>query len=142
MKRISGSKILMVGLLSIVLLSTMVAAGPSPEQPNVTFELVQGLPETMQVGESYTVEIHVTSDVPFTFSAALPGAYYPGRYIVAREGDRSQDGTSATLFVTFTALESTAGLPNSVAPVSVTVGTRFQGGNTVSQRFDFLVEVQ
>ncbi len=131
-----------VVLLSLVLLVTSVAAGPGPQQPNVTITLVQGLPATMQVGESYTVVLDVTSDTPFLFSAALPSAFFPGRYVVAAQGDHSGAGTTARLSVTFTAKESTSQLPDGVAPVSVVVGSHFKGGAVVSQRFDFLVAVQ
>jgi hypothetical protein len=140
MKKNSIYKIIM--LLSIVLLATSIAAGPAPQQPNVTITLVQGLPATMQVGESYTVIVDVTSDTPFLFSAALPTAFFPGRYVVAAQGDHSGPGTTARLYVTFTAKESTAQLPDGVAPVSVVTGPRFKGGVVVSQRFDFLVAVQ
>jgi hypothetical protein len=140
MKKIFNFKIVIM-LLSIVLLATSVAAGPVPQQPNVTFTLAQGLPYTMQVGESYTVIVEVTSDTPFIFSGALPTAYYPGRYIVAARGDHSGSGTSATLSVTFTAKGSTSELPDGVAPVAVVAGARFKGGFTASQRFDFFVAV-
>jgi hypothetical protein len=140
MKKISKSKIIVI-LLSIVLLATLIAAGPAPQQPNVTFTLVQGLPDTMQVGESYDVIVEVMSDTPFIFSGALPSAYYPGRYVVAAQGDHSGPGTSATLSVTFTAKGSTSELPDGVAPVAVAAGARFKGGYLASQRFDFLVAV-
>lgn len=133
---------LVVVMLSVAVLATSVAATPLAQQPNVTFTLVQGLPATMQVGESYTVIVDVTSDVPFVFATALPTAYYPGaRYVLAGQGDHSQSGTSARLSVTFTAKGSTSDLPNGVAPVAVVAGARFQGGYTASQRFDFLVAV-
>lgn len=137
-------------LLCIVLLSVTVAAAPAPTQPNVTFTLVQGLPSTMQIGESVTVEVLVTSDTPFLFSAALPTAYFPGRYVTAAAGDHSNAGTSATLFVTFTAKGSTSKLPNGprnpgvpdgAAAVSVVAGAHFQGGYVASQSFDFFVVV-
>jgi len=140
MKKIFVSKILIM-LLSIVLLAVSVAAGPAPQQPNVTFTLVQGLPDTMQVGESYNVIVEVTSDTPFIFSAALPTAYYPGRYVVAARGDHSGAGTSATLSVIFTAKGSTSELPDGVAPVALVAGAHFKGGYLATQRFDFLVAV-
>jgi len=127
-------------LLSIVFLSTTIAAAPTP-QPNATFTLVQGLPAVMQVGESYTVEIQMTSDIPFVAATALPTAYFPGRYVVAAQGDHSGRGTTATFYVTFTAKGSTAQLPGGVAPVAVVAGAHYQGGFVVSQRFDFLVAV-
>jgi hypothetical protein len=140
MKRTSTFKTVII-LLSVILLSTSIAAVPLPQQPNVTFDLIQGLPETMQVGETYTVIVEVTSDTPFLFSGALPSAYYPGRYVVAGRGDHSGAGTSATLSVTFTAKGSTSELPDGAAPVAVVAGAHFKGGYLASQRFDFLVAV-
>lgn len=141
MKKFSLQSAIML-LVSSILLATSVAAAPVPQQPNVTFTLLQGLPATMQVGETYTVTVEVTSDTPFLFSAALPAEYFPGRYVTARQGDHSRAGTSATLSVTFTAKGSTAGLPEGVAPVSVTAGAHFQGGYVAAQQFDFSVAVQ
>ncbi len=133
---------LVIVMLSIVVLATSVAAAPMLQQPNVTFTLVQGLPATMQVGESYTVVVKVTSDVPFASGIALPDPYYPGaRYVQPKQGDHSQGGTSAILSVTFVAVGSTAGLPGGAAPVAVVAGARFKGGYVASQRFDFLVTV-
>jgi hypothetical protein len=140
MKQISKITIILT-LLSILILSVSTAAAPTPQQPNVTFTLLQGLPDTMQVGESHTVEVLVTSDTPFIFSAVLPSAYFPGRYVVAAQGDHSGAGTTATLYVTFTAKGSTAGLPDGAAPVSAAAGVRFKGGYVASQTFDFLVAV-
>ncbi len=140
MKRLSISKILVM-LLSIVVLAISVAAGPAPQQPNVTFTQVGVFPTTMQVGESYTVLVEVTSDIPFIFSAALPSAFYPGRYVVAAQGDHSGPGRSAKLYITFTAKDSTAQLPGGVAPVAVVAGAHFKGGFVATQRFDFLVAV-
>ncbi len=141
MKRISISKILVM-LLSIVMLGISVAAAPAPQQPKVTFTLMgKGLPATMQVGESSTVSVVVKSDTPFIFSAALPSAFYPGRYVVAAQGDHSGTGTTATLSVTFTAKDSTAQLPGGVAPVAVVAGAHFKGGFVATQRFEFPVAV-
>jgi len=146
MKKISVYKVIMM-LLSVVLLATSIAAAPAPQQPNVTFTLVQGLPATMQVGESYTVIVKVESDVSFATGVALPDAFFPGRYVVAAKGDHSGAGTTAILSVTFTAKASTAQLPpyqqtpGGVAPVAVVAGAHFQGGYAVTQRFDFLVAV-
>jgi hypothetical protein len=140
MKQVSKFTLILT-LLSILILSISTAAAPTPQPPNVTFTLLQGLPDTMQVGESYTVAVLVTSDVPFLQSAALPSAYFPGRYVVAAQGDHSSAGTTTTLYVTFTAKGSTAELPNGAAPVSVSAGARFKGGYVASQVFDFLVTV-
>jgi hypothetical protein len=140
MKRLSISKILII-LLSIAVLGISVAAGPAPQQPHVTFTQIGDFPTTLQIGESYTVVIEVTSDIPFIFSAALPSAFFPGRYVVAAQGDHSGPGTSAKLYVTFTAKDSTSQLPGGVAPVAVVAGAHFKGGFVATQRFDFFVTV-
>lgn len=140
-------------LVFLVLLSSLllIAAGPNPPQPNVTIELVNGLPDTMNVGESYKVEIRVTSDTPFISAIAMPDMFYPGRYVVAHGPDRSGTNTEATLVIPFTAKSSTEGLPaldltdlnvpeNNV-PVYVAVGVRFKQGFVESQIFNFIVEV-
>jgi len=140
MKRIFPKIVLM---LVIVLLSSFItAAAPLPV---TTFTLVQGLPSTMNVGETFTVvvEVESVSDVPFIFAQALPAMQFPGRGVVGAVGDHVGQGTKATLEVTFTAKESTSDFPNSpgYSPVSVTVGVRYPGGYVVAQRFDFVVTV-
>lgn len=133
---------LVVVMFSVAVLATSVAAAPLAQQPNVTFTLVQGLPATMQVGESYTVVVEVTSDTPFISGIALPSAYYPGaRYVLTGPGDHSRGGTSTTFSVPYVAIASTAELPGGVAPLSVVAAVRFQGGTTVYQQYDFLVAV-
>ena len=84
--------------------------------------------------------IEVTSDQPFIFAQALPTEYFPGRGVVGNRGDHEPGGTSALLEVTFTAKGSTAKFGGAV-PVSVVAGARYQGGVTMSQRFDFMVNV-
>lgn len=129
----------LLGLTLLLALMTglLTAAAPAPV---TTFTLVQGLPETMNVGESYTVVVLVESDQPFTFAQALPTAFFPGRGVVGNKGDHAPGGTSALLEVTFTAKGSTAKFGGAV-PVSVVAGARYAGGATVSQRFDFFVTV-
>ena len=51
----------MVGLLVLMTLVTGVLTAAAP-LPNTTFNLVQGLPLTMSVGETQTVIVHVESD--------------------------------------------------------------------------------
>lgn len=124
-------------VLSVLLTGLLTAAAPAPV---VTFTLVSGLPATMNVGDSATVVIQVDSDQPFIFAQALPTEFFPGRGVVANRGDHEPGGTSALLEVTFTAKSSTAKAGGPV-PVSVVAGARYQGGVTISQRFDFFVTV-
>ena len=124
---------------TLVLVSTAAAAlGP---QPRVTFTLVDGLPATLQVGQSYTVTVQVAASERFNLAMALPDDQFPGKGVVARGGDRAGAGTSATLEITFTAKSSTATLPGGTDQVAVVAGVRYPHGQTVSQRFDFSVTV-
>ena len=133
----------LLGIVALMVLMTGLLTAAAP-MPNVTFTLVDGLPSTMNLGESATVKVQVTSDTPFLFAQALPTMYFPGRYVVAAGGDHVGQGTTATLEVTFTAKDLTTGVGHapSAAPVSVVVGVRYPGGVVVPQRFDFVVAVQ
>lgn len=128
-----------LGLVVLMVLMTGVLTAATPV-PVTTFKLVQGLPEVMNVGDTATVVVRVESDQPFIFAQALPSQFFPGRGVVAAQGDHAGQGTSATLSVTFYAKTSTANL-GGVAPVSVVVGVRYAGGYVVVQRYDFAVQV-
>ena len=57
-------------ILIIILVSSFItAAAPLPV---TTFTLVQGLPSTMNVGETSTVVVQVESDQQFNSAQALP----------------------------------------------------------------------
>ncbi|HEY9153469.1 MAG TPA: hypothetical protein VIN60_11325 [Anaerolineales bacterium] len=132
----------LIGLvvLTILLAGGLTAAAPTP---NVTFTLVSGLPATMNVGDTATVVVQVTSDQQFNFAQMLPNFQYPGKGVMAVQGgDHVGAGTTAKLQITFVAKSSTASkFPGGVAPVSVVAGARYQGGYVVSQQFDFNVAV-
>lgn len=132
-------KLFSVLVLSILIISALTAAVPLPV---TTFTLVQGLPSTMNIGETYTVIVHVESDQQFLSVQALPSFQFPGKGVVAVQGgDRAGGGTSATLEVTFQAKSSTARMPDGVAPVYVVVGVRYPGGYVAVQRYAFPVMV-
>ena len=136
-----------VGLLalSIVLFATLTAAAPGPDtRPNVTFTLVSGLPLVMNVGDTATVVVQVTSDQQFLLAQMLPTFHFPGRGLMATNmgGDREQSNTNATLEITFIAKDSTTDLPDEgvcptagVAPVAFVAGVRYAGGFVTAQRF-------
>ena len=131
-------------LISLVALSTLLIGllTPAAPLPATTFTLVQGLPATMNVGETYTVIVHVESDQEFLSAQALPSFQFPGKGVVALQGgDRAGRGTSATLEVTFQARSSTARMPGGVAPVYVVVGVRYPGGYVAVQEYVFNVTV-
>jgi hypothetical protein len=101
----------------------------------------------LEVGESYTFEIQVTSDERFVLAIALGDEYYPGRGIFFNGNDTAHQTSTAILHLTVTGKESTADLapvgngPPGVAPAGVVVGVRFAGGQVISQRYDFVVKV-
>ncbi|HKZ85773.1 MAG TPA: hypothetical protein VJ793_19220 [Anaerolineae bacterium] len=141
-----------VGLiaLAIILAST---ASPATAEPVVTFKLLNRLPTQLAVGESYTIQVRVTSHEPFLIAMAMSDEYYPGRGIFFAGIDMVTQATEAILRLEVTGKNSTADLPAvqdwpttedwpaGVAPASVVVGARYQNGQVVSQRFNFVVEV-
>lgn len=128
--------------LALVLVLTMVSTIAAAPSPVTTFTLIQGLPSTMNVGETYTVIVHVESDLEFNAVQALPSFMFPGKGVVAVQGgDHVGRGTSATVEVTFQAKSSTASLPGGVAPVHVVVGARYAGGVIAVQDYLFNVTV-
>jgi hypothetical protein len=132
-------KLLCVLGLIVLMVSFLTGAAPLP---NTTFTLVQGLPETMLVGETQTVVVQVHSDQEFISIQALPSFQFPGKGVVAVQGgDRAGRGTDATLQLTFKAKSSTAPMPGGVAPVYVVVGVRYGGGYVAVQQYLFNVAV-
>jgi len=126
-------------VLAFLTVSFMTAAAPVP---NTTFDLIQGLPPTMNVGDEVTVVVQVSSDQEFISATALPSFEFAGKGVVAVQGgDRAGRGTSATLEVTFKAKGSTAEMPNGVAPVHVVVGVRYGGGYVAVEEYIFNVTV-
>ncbi len=131
-----------VSIVALLVLSTVLTA--AAPVPNVTFELLQELPDAMNVGETATVVVKVNSDQEFLLAQMLPTFYFPGRGLMATNmgGDRVLNGTTATLEITFFAKNSTANLPNEgacptagVAPVAFVAGVHYPGGFVAAQRF-------
>jgi hypothetical protein len=129
--------------LALAVALTVVITTAAAPVPVTTFTLIQGLPLTMKVGETYTVVVQVESDLEFNSVQALPSFMFPGKGVVAVQGgDRAGRGTSATLEVTFQAKSSTASFPGGgVAPVHVVVGVRYGGGYVAVQDYLFNVSV-
>ena len=130
-----------IGLALVMVLMTGVLTAAAPA-PNVTFELVSGLPTTMNVGDTYTVVVNVTSDVPFNAVQAMPDPQYPGKGVVpVNGGDHAGAGTTATVEVTFTAKTDTSKMPDGKDVMAVVVGVRYKGGVVVGEVFPFEVSV-
>ncbi|MBN1137783.1 MAG: hypothetical protein JXM73_14440 [Anaerolineae bacterium] len=147
MKRFAAicTLVLAVGLLFGV------APARAATAPTVT--LLNDLPTYLAVGESYTIDIQVTSDEPFISATAMHDSYYPGRGVFFNTSDRAHRVTSAVLHMTVTGKNSTAGLeavtdwpetedwPAGVAPLGIVVGVRYHGGEVYVYRYYFAVEV-
>ena len=138
-----------IGLMALMVLLTGILTAAAPV-PVPSFRLIDGLPAVMNVGTTHTVIVEVDSDQEFIFAQALPSQYFPGRGVVAAQGDHVGQGNFARLEVTFNAKSSTANFPatgtancpeSGVAPVSVAVGVRYPGGYVAVQRFGFCVQV-
>lgn len=130
-----------LALMMVLITGVLTAAAPTP---NVTFELVQGLPTTMNVGETYTAIVKVTSDTEFNWVAARPSFQYPGKGVVAGQGnggERTGAGTEALLSVEYTAKSDTSKMPNGETIVYLVVGARFKNGYVASQQYDFNIAV-
>ena len=126
-------------VLVLLIVALLTAAAPTPQ---VTFTLVQGLPEAMNVGDQATVIVDVTSDQPFLFAQGMPSFYYPGKGVVAVQGgDHAGSGTSARLEITYMAKSSTAKMEGGVAPVHAVIGVRYPGGYIAVQDYVFYVTV-
>lgn len=128
-----------LALLLVLTTATLTAAAPMPQ---VTFNLVQGLPSTMHVGDTHTVVVEVTSNIPFNIVQAMPALQYPGKGVVpVQGGDHAGSGTSATVEVTFTAKSAPDRLPGGKDVLAVVVGVRYQGGLVIVEEFPFEVTV-
>ncbi len=128
-----------LALLIVLMTGALTAAAPMPK---VQFKLVSGLPSTMHVGDTYTVVVDVTSDVPFNSVQAMPDPQYPGKGVVpVQGGDHAGPGTSATVEVTFTAKSAPERLPGGKDVMAVVVGVRYKGGVVVGEEFPFEVTV-
>lgn len=132
-----------IGLALMMVLMTGVLTAADPV-PTVTFELVQGLPATMNIGETYTAVVKVTSDTQYNWVAARPSFLYAGKGVVAGQGnggERAGAGTEALLEVAYTAKSDTSKMPNGETIVYLVVGARFKGGYVASEQFQFNVIV-
>ena len=144
--------------ISAVMLASLLTLTTSPATaiPVTTIELLNPPPDILNlaVGESYTMDIRVTSNEEFILALALNSAYYPGRGIFEYGGDQATHKTSAVLHLTIVGKDSTASLPavydwpspginwhSGVAPISAVVGVRYKNDLVVTKEFNFAVAV-
>jgi hypothetical protein len=147
-------KIFYAFVLSLFVISLLTAAAPTP---NTSFEIVQPTPTEllvlnnpqaptptliMNIGETITLSVQVTSDLEFLSAMVLPSFQFPGKGVVAVQGgDHQGRGFSTTLQITFQAKSPTTKMPDNVAPVHVVVGVRYSGGYVEAQDYLFNVRV-
>jgi hypothetical protein len=137
MKKVLSSVIL------LVLLATLAAPTSAQEPPTITFvNPVPGNILELAVGESYTFDVQVSSDVPFIRAQMALDQFFPGRSVFADGMVGAHSGTEATLHLTVTGKFPTAQFPDGIAPVTLIVGVRYQGGVVVVNTYDFGVIVQ
>lgn len=146
-----------IGVVTAIVLLTTVPASQATTSPSATITLLNPPPSgllELDVGESYTFDVEITSDEPFVLALALPNQYYPGRGIKWHGCDQATHSTSALLHLTMRGKGSTADLPavddwpgpgvdwpEGVAPISLVVGVRYKGGYVVAEAFSFAVVV-
>jgi len=127
-------------VLSIAALPVM--AAPKPSGPTITWtNAPQNNVIYLHVGESYTLNLQVTSATKFASATAKPDTQFPGKGIFYSGTDRATNATSATLHLTMTGKQPTDSLPGGYVPASAFVGVKYGNGNTVVKQFDFQVVV-
>jgi len=129
--------------LGLIVFMLALVSPTAAQSPTITFvnPPQNGLLE-LNVGESYTFEVQVTSDPAFNKAQLGLSQYYPGRSVFADGIVSARGGTSATLKLSITGKTPTDKLPGGVAPMTLVVGVRYQGGEVVSQSFEFNVRVK
>ena len=146
-----------IGIVTAIVLLMCVPASQATASPSATITLLNPPPSgllELDVGESYTFDVEITSDEPFVLALALPNQYYPGRGIKWHGCDQATHSTSAVLHLIMTGKKLTADLPavcygpepddcgpEGVAPASIVAGVRFKGGQVVAREFPFAVLV-
>jgi hypothetical protein len=119
------------------------AAAQGNPAPTITFvNPPPGGVVVLSVGQSYTFEVQVVSDQPFVHAQLALGQFYPGRSVFADGIQLVHRGTTATLRLTVTGKMPTAQFPDSIAPVTLVAGVRYQGGVVISQSYDLGIIVQ
>jgi hypothetical protein len=156
MKRILFTLGIILLAIPFVVMSASAANGkPAPE---TTITLLNPPPDNMlvlEVGQSYTFDIEITSSETFVSAVAKVDMYYPGKGVFWHAStDLASQGNTATLHLTVIGKSSTAGLaavcdwpaegvcwPAGVAPQMIVAGARFKGGLSTGNAFPFAVVV-
>jgi hypothetical protein len=147
-------------VLSVMFVAVLLMIAPVDQanaDPIVSIELLNPPPDgllQLEIGESRTFDILITSSEHFVLAMVVTDAYYPGRGVFWHGGERATHGISALLHLTITGKNSTSDLlavcdwpePGTcwyegVAPVLISAGVRFKGGVVVAENFPISVVV-
>ena len=131
-------------LFAIVLLGVF-ALPAQAQEPTTTITLLNppGDILTLEVGQSVTFDIQVSSDVEFLHARTDLNEYYPGRSVFSGGPSVIRRDTEGTLHLTLTGKTPTThqNIPDGIAPVEIVVGVRYKGGVVVVERFFFGIVV-
>ena len=147
-----------IGVILLAVLLMVAPASAAKPGPDTTITLLNPPPGgllVLNVGESYTFDIQVTSSEPFVSAIAKVTMFYPGKGVFWHAStDSASQATSALLHLTVIGKKSTNELqavcnwptegvcwPANVAPQVIMVGARFKGGQVTSNAFPFAVLV-
>jgi hypothetical protein len=143
-----------VGIVVALALLACMASSAAADTTTITLLNDPGDLLELDVGETHTFHVKVTSDTPFILAMAMPDVYYPGRAIVFSGNDIAHRDDFAILHLTMTGKGSTddfaavEGWPEDgmdwdagTVPVSIVVGVRYKGGLVITKQFSFAVDV-
>lgn len=134
-----------LSVLIVIVLLGIFALPTQAQEPTATITLINPPPDILylEVGETVTFDIHVTSDVEFLNARTDLDEYYPGRSVFAGGSSMIRRGTEGYLHLTITGKRPTThqNIVDGIAPVQIVVGVRYQGGVVVVERFAFGIVV-
>ncbi len=134
-----------LSIFTLLALFIVFAVPAQAQEPTVTITLLNPPGDILylEVGETVTFDIQVTSDVEFLNARTDLDEYYPGRSVFSGGYAMLHRGTEGTLHLTLTGKTPTThpNIVDGIAPVEIVVGVRYKGGGVVVERFAFGIVV-
>jgi hypothetical protein len=154
MKRLFFALVIILFTLPLII----VPASAAKPGPDTTITVLNPPPDgilVLQVGQSYTFDIQITSSQKFVSAMAKVDIFFPGRGVFWHAGtDTASQANTALLHLTVIGKSSTAAMrevcdwpapgicwPAGVAPQMIVAGARFKGGLVSGDAFPFAVMV-
>jgi hypothetical protein len=129
-------------LLGLIFVALRTGSAQAANPPTITFLNPPANGEVhLHVGESYTAHFHVDSDSEFVWARAIPSAYFPGRGVFTPNPDRSGQGTSADLSLTWTGKDSTADLGDGYNIVYAYIALNYKNNEKVYNQYELHIYV-